>query len=405
MAKYPLEGVRVLGVEQYMSAPYCTMLLADVGAEVIKIERPDGGDPRRSIPPFATDSQGQRVAAGFVAYNRNKKSLALDLRSKAGRQILEELVAVSDVVVENLRPGAMDRLEMGYDNLKKINPSLIYAAISGFGRLSGYQGPYSDRPAFDIVAEAMSGIMHLVGFDDKPPSWTIYGMADLYTGQVTAYGIMLALFARERTGQGQFVDSAMLDNMLALNERVVALYSYTGQSPVRGRPEHIYPRGAVKCQDGYLALNIPDDTQWRRLCEALGFPELACDPRTADGDARATNASFVQEIIEAALTGKTRSEVQSLLEEKGVPSGPVYTAEDIFSDPQIAARRMLLTVDDPVAGKRKYARSPLHLSTSPEILAQPAPRLGEHTRSILGELLSYREEDLERLIVERVIAT
>lgn len=404
MTKYPLEGVRVLGVEQYMSAPYCTMLLADMGAEVIKIERPDGGDPRRSIPPFATNDQGERVAAGFVAYNRNKKSLALDLRSKAGRQIFEELAAVSDVVVDNLRPGAMDRLGLGYEDLKKGNPSLVYAAISGFGRLPGYEGPYGDRPAFDIVAEAMSGIMHLVGFDDKPPSWTIYGMADIYTGMVTAYGIMLALFARERTGQGQFVDSAMLDNMLSLNERTVALYSYTGQSPMRGRPEHIYPRGAVKCQDGYLALNIPDDIQWKRLCEALGCPELIKDPRTADGSARAAHAPFVQEVLEAALAGKTRSDAQALLEEKGVPSGPVYTAQDIFEDPQISARHMLVTVDDPVAGKREYARSPLHLSACPEILADPAPRLGQHTRSILGELLGYGEEDLEQWATEGVVA-
>jgi formyl-CoA transferase len=400
----PLTGIRVIGLEQYMSAPYCTMLLADAGAEVIKIERPGWGDPRRAIPPYATDESGRRVAGGFIGYNRNKKSLALNLREEAGRQILKELAKCSDVVVENLRPGAMDKMGLGYETLKEVNPRLIYAAISGFGRLDGYTGPYGNRPAFDIVAEAMGGIMNLVGFEDKPPSWTIYGMADVYSGQVTAYGIMLALFMRERTGQGQFVDSAMLDNMLALNERMVTIYSFTGESPERGRLKHLYPRGAFRCQDGYLALNVPDDIQWGRLCEAIGRDDLKADPRTADGTARAANAEFIRPLIEAWLADKTRAQAVALLEERGVPSGPVYTAEDVFNDPHIAARHMLVTVDDPVAGPRKYARTPIHLSAEPEIPTDSAPQLGEHTRPILSDLLGYSEADIERLGGEGVVA-
>ena len=399
----PLTGIRIIAMEQYMSAPYCTMLLADVGAEVIKIERPGRGDPRRSIPPYATDEQGRRVAGGFIGYNRNKKSLALNLREEAGRQILKGLARVSDAVVENLRPGATDKLGLGYEQLRAINPRLVYAAISGFGRLEGYTGPYADRPAFDIVAEAMSGVMNLVGFADKPPSWTIYGMADVYTGMVTAYGVMLALFMRERTGEGQFVDSAMLDNMLALNERMAVLYSFTGESPQRGRMRHIYPRGAFRCQDGYLALNIPDDIQWGRLCEAMGRQDLQTDPRTADGTSRGTNADFIRSIIEAWLADKTRAQAVAILEDGGVPSGPVYTADDVFEDSHIAARGMLVTVDDPVAGPRKYARSPLHLSEAPEILTAPAPHLGEHSRSILRDLLGYDEVEIERLRGEGVI--
>jgi formyl-CoA transferase len=282
---------------------------------------------------------------------------------------------------------------------------LIYAAISGFGRLEGYTGPYGNRPAFDIVAEAMSGIMNLVGFADKPPSWTIYGMADVYSGLVTAYGIMLALFMRERTGQGQFVDSAMLDNMLALNERMVTLYSFTGESPERGRMRHLYPRGAFRCQDGYLALNVPDDIQWGRLCQAIGREDLKDDPRAADGTARAANADFIHPLIEDWLADKTRAQAVASLEEHGVPSGPVYTAEDVFSDPHIAARHMLATVDDSVAGPRKYARSPIHLSVAPEIPTGPAPGLGEHTRRILGDLLGYDEAEIERLVSEGVVAS
>lgn len=399
----PLTGIRIIAMEQYMSAPYCTMLLADAGAEVIKIERPGKGDPRRSIPPYVSDNQGRRVAGGFIGYNRNKKSLALNLREEAGCQILKDLVKVSDVVVENLRPGVTDKLGVGYEQLQAINPRLIYAAISGFGRLEGFTGPYVNRPAFDIVAEAMSGVMNLVGFTDKPPSWTIYGMADIYTGMVTAFGVMQALFMRERTGEGQFVDSAMLDNMLALNERMVVLYSYTGESPERGRMKHIYPRGAFRCKDGYLALNVPDDIQWRRLCKAMGREDLQTDARTVDGTARGTHADFILPIIENWLTDKTRAQAVALLEAEGVPSGPVYTAEDIFNEPHIAAREMLVTVDDSIAGPRKYARSPLHLSAAPEIPTNPAPQLGEHTRFILQDLLGYEVSEVERFIQQGVV--
>ncbi len=400
----PLTGIRVIGLEQYMSAPYCTMLLADAGAEVIKIERPGRGDPRRAIPPYATDAEGRRAAGGFIGYNRNKKSLALNLREEAGRQVLKDLVKASDVVVENLRPGAMDKMGLGYEQMKVVNPRLVYAAISGFGRLEGYTGPYGNRPAFDIVAEAMGGIMNLVGFEDKPPSWTIYGMADVHSGLVTAYGVMLALFMRERTGEGQFVDSAMLDNMLALNERMVTLYSFTGESPERGRLKHLYPRGAFRCQDGYLALNVPDDIQWGRLCEAIGREDLKDDARTADGTARAANADFIRPLIEDWLADKSRAQAVALLGERGVPAGPVYTAEDVFNDPHIAARHMLVTVDDPVAGSRKYARSPVHLSATPEIPTDPAPQLGEHTRPILRDLLGYDEAQIEQLASEGVVA-
>jgi len=403
MLKRPLTGIRIVGVEQYMSAPYCTMVLADAGAEVIKIERPDGGDPRRSIPPFATDDQGGRVAGNYLGYNRNKKSVALNLREESGRKVLRDLVEVSDCVVENLRPGAMDRLGLGYERLKKINPGLIYAAISGFGRLEGHTGPYAQRPAFDIVAEAMSGMMNLVGFADKPPSWTIYGMADVYTGMVTCYGIMMALFMRERTGEGQFVDSSMLDNMLALNERMVTMYSFTGESPARGEEKHQYPRGAFRCQDGYLALSVPDNVQWARLCRAMGREDLIEDPRTEDGTARGKHVDFVRPIIEGWLADKTRAQAVQLLDEQGVPSGPVYTAEDVFADDHFADRKMLVTVDDAIAGPRKFARSPIHLSSAPEILTEPAPRLGQHTRSILGDLLEYSDAEIDQLRDQGVV--
>jgi formyl-CoA transferase len=399
----PLEGIRVIGVEQYMSAPYCTMLLADAGAEVLKIERPGQGDPRRSIPPFAEGREGTRVAGGFMAYNRNKKSLTLDLGSKEGKRVFKDLVSVSDVVVENLRPGSMAKLGLDYPDLKEVNQRIIYAAISGFGRLEGYQGPDTDRPAFDIVAEAMSGMMNLVGFDDKPPSWTIYGLADIYSGLCTAFGIMQGLLVRERTGEGLFVDSAMLDNMIALNERMVMLYSITGEEPARGQLRHLYPRGAYECRDGYLAINVPDDLVWGRFCEVIERGDLIHDPRCADGTARAENSDLVDSVIKAWLADKTRAEAETILNSKGVPVGSVYTARDVFEDPQVKARKILVPVDDPDVGVYRFARSPVMLSSSPEPMIGPAPRLGEHTHAVMRDILGYSVADIEGLEAAGVI--
>ena len=369
-AERPLAGIRVIGLEQYMSGPYCTMLLADAGAEVIKVERPGAGDPRRSIPPFV-EKGGVRKAAGYLSYNRNKKSLALNLQSAAGQEVLRRLAKVSDVVVDNLRPGVTTRLGLDYDGLAPLNPRLVYAVISGFGRLPGYRSDYSDRPAFDIVAEAMSGVMNLIGFADRPPTYTLYGLADVYSGMVTAYGILQALFMRQRTGRGQLVDSSMVDNMLALNERMVTLYSVTGREPARGRLEHLWPRGAFEC---------------------------------ADGPSRAANAATLQPILEAWMADKSRREVVDTLNAAGVPTGPVYTADDVFADPHFRRRGMLLEVEDPELGATTFARTPPHLSAAPEIATAPAPNLGEHTRSILEQTLGYSPEEVDALLEQGALA-
>ena len=400
----PLSGIRVIGLEQYIAGPYCTMLLADAGAEVIKIERPGSGDPRRAMPPFA-EKRGVKKAAGFMAYNRNKTSLALDLRHPRGQEVLRRLIAGADVVVENLKPGSMNRLGLGYDHVKAENTRLVWAIISGFGRMPGFQGPYSDRPAFDIVAEAMSGIMNLVGFEDKPPSWTVYGMADIYTGMVTAFGILQALVMRERTGTGQMVDSAMLDNMLSLNEAMIAAYSVAGQSPVRGRPENLYPRGAYQTRDGYIALNVPDNIIWGRLAKAMEREDLIEDERSRTGTARANNRAFLEPIIEGWLAAMTREAAVDTLNAAGVPTGPVNTAEDVFRDPHVEARGMLLAIDDPEAGTFRFARTPPHLSAAPTLPAVPAPNLGQHTRLILQDLLGYSPAEVDDLAADGAIQT
>jgi formyl-CoA transferase len=398
----PLSGIRVMGTDQYMAGPYCTMLLGDAGAEVIKIERPGGGDPRRAMPPFA-ERGGKRRACGFMAYNRNKKSLALDVRSEAGRAVFRQLAACCDVLVDNLRPGALERQGLGYDDLKSVNPRLVYAVISGFGRLPRRRGPYADRPAFDIVAEAMSGIMHMVGFEDKPPSWTIYGLADIYSGMVAAYGIMQALFMRERTGEGQFVDSAMYDNMLALNEGMIALHSVAGQSPHRGRPRNAYPRGAYETRDGYVAVNVPDERIWERLANTMGQPELATDLRTRDARARIENRGYLDPLIERWLSGLTRDEAVDRLNAAGVPAGAVYTAEDIFACPQVAARGLLMPVEDPEVGAYRFARTPPTLSSNADLPAMPAPRLGQHSREVLADVLGFDDARIESLASEGVV--
>lgn len=402
--KRPLEGIRVTGLEQYMAGPYCTMLLADAGAEVIKIERPGSGDPRRSMPPFA-EKDGHKKAAGFMGYNRNKKSLGLNLRDAKGQEIFRQLVAKSDVVVENLRPGSMSKMGLGQKDMRALDPRLIWATISGFGRMDGYRGPYSDRPAFDIVAESMSGIMNLVGFADKPPSWTIYGMADIYSGQVTAYGIMQALFMRERTGEGQFVDSAMFDNMLALNEAMVALYSVSGQIPARGVPKNLWPRGAYQASDGYVALNVPDNIIWGRLCEAMGRPDLVDDERANSGTARSANVAYLQPVLEGWLKSITREEAVEQLNDLGVPCGPINDAKDVFEDPHVRERGMIMDIEDPEVGTFGFARSAPMMSSAPELPKEPAPNLGQHTREILETLLDMSPEDVTSLAEQKVIQT
>ncbi|MSO93261.1 MAG: CoA transferase [Rhodospirillales bacterium] len=400
----PLSGVRVVGLEQYMAGPYCTLLLADAGAEVIKIERPGTGDPRRAMPPFA-EKDGVKKAAGFMGYNRNKKSIALDIQAPKGQEVYKRLIKVSDVVVENLRPGSIDRQGLGYKDMKRLNPKLIWASISGFGRLEGFRGPYSDRPAFDIVAEAMSGVMHQVGFADKPPSWTIYGMADIYSGLVTAWGVMQALYMRTRTGEGQFVDSAMLDNMIALNESMVVLHSVAGQSPERGKPKNIYPRGAYETKDGYIAVNIPDNIQWKRLCETIGRVDLVEDERSKTGTARAKNAEFLDPILERWFKGLTREEAVQTLLDSGIPAGPVNRAEDVAADPHVKARGAIMQIADPEVGTYGFARTAPHLSAAPNLPTVPAPGLGQHTREILEGMLGYGAAEIAQMAKDGVVQT
>ncbi len=402
-ARRPLEGIRVLSVEQFITGPYCTQLLADFGAEIIKIERPGSGDPRRTMGPYIQTDDGATVSGGFIEYNRSKKSVTLNMASDEGKDIFRRLAERSDVVVENLRPGSMKKLGLGYDELSSMNPRLVYAAISGFGQMEEYAGPYQNWPAFDIVSEAMSGIMDIVGFEDRPPTYTIYGMADIYAGLVNALSIMMALFQREMTGRGQRVDTSMYDSMVSLNERSVALYSLTGEVPTRGKERVLGPRGAYATKNGYVAINIPTDDMWGRLASAMGREDLIDDPRCARGPDRANNDDYIRSQMEQWLSEFTREEAVELLQRAGVPAGPVQNVEDVFNCPQVQARHMLLDVPHPDIGSVKMARSPMRLSGSPEVHAGPPPGLGEHTRELLRELLGLADDEISRLQGENVI--
>lgn len=399
---YPLDGVRVIALEQYIAAPYCTMWLADSGAEVVKIERPKTGDPRRNYPPVIEDAQGNKTFGGFVSYNRNKKSLALDVQSQKGKDIYKELVKRADVVVENLKPGTAEKLGLGYEALEKVNPRIIYAAISGFGRLRDFEGIYSERPVFDAVVQGMAGIMDLIGDRDGPPLLGLPGLADLFTGVVTAYEIMLAVFMRERTGEGQFIDASMYDNLVALNERAIMLYSLTGEIASRGKERLQAPMGAFKVKDGYVALITPNEVMWSKFCEALKRMDLIDDPRTATGPARAKNEDFVRPIINEWMAARTKEEVIALLDKHGVPVGVVQNSEDLVKCPHLRARRMLLEVEDPVAGKMLLARSPVRMSKTEEVPGRAAPRLGQHTEELLAEL-GYDDQSIHALRKEGVI--
>jgi CoA:oxalate CoA-transferase len=314
------------------------------------------------------------------------------------------LTAQSDVVVENLRPGSMCKMGLWQKDMRAIHPKLIWATISRFGRNEDYRGLYSDLPTFDIVAKFMSGIMNLVGFADKPQSWTIYGMADVvYSGQVTAYGIMQALFMRERTGEGQFVDSTMLDNMLTLNESMIALHSVSGPNPQRGVFKNLWPRGAYQTKNGYIALNVPDNIIWSRLCEAMGHPELTTDERASSGLARSKSIDCLQPILENWLSTVYCDEAVDILNSVGVPCGPVNDADGEATDPHIKARGSIMDIEDSDVGTYGFARSVPMLSSAPELWKDLSPNLGKHSREILEGLFRISSDDVTSLAKQKVI--
>jgi crotonobetainyl-CoA:carnitine CoA-transferase CaiB-like acyl-CoA transferase len=380
------------------------MMLADQGADVIKVERPRTGDTARGGAPKLKNDQGEEQSGYFLRFNRNKRSLTLDLKQDTGRQIFRDLAQQSDVLVENFRPGLLNDMGLGYDELSKLNPGLVYASITGFGSLEGYQGPFSKRPAYDIVAQAMGGLMNTCGQAEGPPTWLGVALGDIVSGMNAAYAIMLALYERTRTGQGQYLDMAMYDTIIGLAERSVSAYSLTGHILERGREPYMAPWGPFECEDGWVALIVATERDWARFCEAIERPDLVGHDGANSGPERAKHmAGWLGDIIRDWFRGKTKAEATEKLLAANLPVGPVQNAQEIFDCPHVDARKLLVDVPDPVLGSVKLVGPAFKMSGNPEPVANPAPRLGQHNAEILADLLGYSAEQVASLQEEEVI--
>ena len=397
-APSPLAGMVVLDLTQIMAGPVCTMLLADLGAEVIKIEKPAGGDDtRRMGPPLA-----EGWAAGFMALNRNKRSLALDLRDDRGPAVFRRLLAGADVVVENFRPGVMARLGLGYEQLAQLKPSLVYCSISGFGG----SGPYARRGGFDLVAQGMSGLMSITGFPDSPPAKVGVPITDISAGTLAAYGILCAYIHALKTGQGQIVDTSLLEAGIAYTIWESALYFSSGEIPGPLGSAHRVsaPYQALRTADGYINIGAATQGTWEQFCRAIGQDSLIEDARFKAPADRKAREQELAALLEVALSQQTTAYWLERLEQAGVVAGPIYNMEQVYQDPQVQAREMVVDLEDPELGRLRHIGIPVKLSATPGQIRRRAPALGEHSGEVLraagfaeGEIAELAQAGIIRL--------
>lgn len=373
-----LDGLRVVDQTQVMAGPFCSMLLADMGAEVIKVEPVEGEHTRheRSIAPG--------VSMSFLAVNRNKRGIALDLKQPAGVEILKRLAASADVLVENYRPGVAKRLGVDYATLEKLNPKLVYCSISGFGQT----GPYASRGGFDLVAQGMSGIMSATGSEGGPPVKVGVPITDLGAGLFAVFGILCALRARRRTGRGQLVDTSLFEAGLALSAWEATEYWYTGDIPKRLGSAHRLnaPYQAFRAADGYFTVGAANQKLWGIFAGLVGLAHLTGDPRFRSPGNRLANRAELEKLVEAVTVRETRAHWLAKLEAAGIPAGPIYSVAEALADPQAQARGMTQEYDFPGVGRVRTLGNPVKLSRSPARLRKPPPRLGEDNEALLGEL-------------------
>jgi crotonobetainyl-CoA:carnitine CoA-transferase CaiB-like acyl-CoA transferase len=393
----PLEGIRILDLTRVLSGPYCTMLLGDLGAEVIKVERPGEGDDTRAFaPPFQGDQ-----AAYFLSINRNKKSITLDMKSERGKEILWRLVDLSDVLVENFRPGAMERLGFSYEAVRARRPRMIYCSISGFGDT----GPQKDRAGYDVIVQGEAGIMDLTGPRDGPPHKVGTSIADLVSGLTAAQGILAALYAAKIDGRGQRVHVSMYEAVAALLTFNASIYFATGNAPRRRGNEHatIVPYETFEASDGWINLGVANDDIWRRFCAAAGREELATDRRFASAPDRVRNRDALVPLIKVVIKQRSRDEWLKLLDEGGVPCGAIRTVAEVCESEVLRARGMIAEMPHASAGNVKGIKSAIHLSqTILDTYAAP-PKLGEHTSEVLIGLLGYTSDKVNVLRHEGVV--
>jgi len=376
----PFSGIVVLDLTRVLAGPYCTMILSDLGARVIKVEPPGRGDDAREIGPFADGK-----SAYFMSLNRGKESIALDLKEDGDRRIFERLLPHADVLVENYRAGTMEKLGYGWNSLHALHPRLIYAAVSGFG----HTGPYSHRPAYDIVAQAMGGIMSLTGPPGGPPTRVGTSVGDIAAGLFTAVGVSAALYDREHSGRGRKIDVAMLDCQVAILENAIARYQATGEvpGPLGSRHPSITPFDSFATRDGFLIIAAGNDALFETLCRALDRPDLSQRPEFATNDLRTQNQALLRAELEAALATRDSTEWLSRLESASVPCSPINDVAQALADPQVRARNMVVRIDDPAAGSLDVAGNPIKLSGFPDPQTRgPAPELNAHRDALLAEL-------------------
>jgi len=389
-ADQPLKGIRVLDLTRVLAGPYCAMLLGDMGAEVIKIEEPDRGDDTRGWPPFANGE-----STYFMSVNRNKKSVTLNLKAPEGRELLKRLAKKSDVLLENFRTGTMEKLGLGYATLSKLNPKLVYCAMSGFGE----SGPESHRGGYDLIVQAESGVMDLTGFADGPPVKVGNSIADLVAGMSGAHGVTLALLVRQRTKRGQKVEIAMLDVMAALLTYQAGMYLNAGRTPARRGNEHpsIVPYEVFKAADAYLVIGAANDSLWERCCAALERPELAKESRYATVASRVEHRATLVPRLNEILGARPAADWLKRLGAAGVPAGRIRTVPEVCESEHLKARGMVVALAHPKAGTVKMMGVPIRLHGTPGRPTTAAPLLGADTESVLTRVLGVRRADVRRL--------
>lgn len=393
-----LSGVRVLDLTRILAGPYCTMVLGDLGADVLKVEHPERGDDTRHWgPPFAEGGE----SAYFLAINRNKRSLALDLKTDRGRSILVDLIRQSDVLIENFRAGTMARWGLDYETLQEVHEGLIYCTITGFGQT----GPYRDRPGYDFFAQAIGGLMSITGPPDGEPYRVGVAVVDITAGLFAANAILASLYARDRTGSGQYIDISLLDAQVAWLANVGSNYLVTGEVPKRYGNAHpnVVPYQVFEACDGYFAFGIGNDGQWRTFCEAVAHPEWGQDERFCTNAARVEHRDVLIPLLAEVFMQRDVASWLDLLEDAGIPAAPINTLDGVFRDPQVQARNMRIEVSHPTAGTVSVVGSPLKLAVSPPRVRYPPPLLGQHTVEVLQQLLDYDEATIQALRNDSII--
>lgn len=397
MTRGALAGIRVLDLTRVLAGPFSTMMMADMGAEVIKIETPGSGDDSRQFAPFVNGE-----SAYYMNLNRNKKGITLNLKHPKGKDIFLELVKQADIVVENYRPGTMEKLGIGYETLAGVNPGIIYGCVSGFG----HYGPYKDRAGYDIIGQAAGGLMSTTGWPGGEPTRTGTAMGDVLAGLSVTVGILAALRNREVTGKGQKVDVALVDSVVASLEIINQIYLATGKNPERigNRYESVYPYDSFRTKDGSMVIACGNDKLWTALCKVMGKPELAKDERFDKNPKRVQRHAEVKPIVEAWSMTKTIDEAVDELLEAGIPAAPINTIERVTKDPHIAgAREMFVEIEHPKAGKMKLTGSHLKLSSTPVSFRRPAPLLGQDNLEVFTGLLNMTEQEVAALQENGVI--